>query len=42
MIVLPGCTVEVDLDATNHDQWLTHCHNAYRGEAGMMIVMSYS
>jgi FtsP/CotA-like multicopper oxidase with cupredoxin domain len=41
VIVLPGRTVEVDLDADNPGQWLTHCHNAYHGEAGMMTVLSY-
>jgi len=40
-IVLPGQTVEVDFDATNPGQWLTHCHNIYHGEAGMMTVVSY-
>lgn len=22
-------------------RWLTHCHNVYHGEAGMMTVVSY-
>jgi FtsP/CotA-like multicopper oxidase with cupredoxin domain len=39
--VLPGQTVEVDFDADNPGQWLTHCHNVYHGEAGMMTVVSY-
>lgn len=39
--VLPGRTVEVDFDADNPGQWLTHCHNVYHGEAGMMTVVSY-
>lgn len=39
--VLPGRTVEVDFDADNPGQWLTHCHNVYHGEAGMMTVLSY-
>ena len=39
VIVLPKQTV--DLDADNPGQWLTHCHNVYHGEAGMMTVMSY-
>jgi FtsP/CotA-like multicopper oxidase with cupredoxin domain len=34
-------TVLVDLDATNPGQWMTHCHNAYHGEAGMMTTLSY-
>ncbi|WP_245788735.1 multicopper oxidase family protein [Amycolatopsis marina] len=40
-IVLPGKTLEVDFDANNPGQWLTHCHNVYHGEAGMMTVLSY-
>ncbi len=39
--MLPGQTVEVDLDATNPGQWMIHCHNLYHGEAGMMTVLSY-
>lgn len=39
--VLPGRTVEVDFDADNPGQWLTHCHNVYHGEAGMMTMVSY-
>lgn len=40
-IVLPGAAVDVDFDADNPGQWLTHCHNVYHGEAGMMTVVSY-
>jgi multicopper oxidase len=40
--VLPGQTLEVDFDADNPGQWLTHCHNIYHGEAGMMTVVSYA
>lgn len=40
-IVLPNQTLEVDFDANNPGQWLTHCHNIYHGEAGMMTVVSY-
>ena len=40
-LVLPGRAVEVDFDADNPGQWLTHCHNVYHGEAGMMTVVSY-
>jgi FtsP/CotA-like multicopper oxidase with cupredoxin domain len=40
-IVLPGESVDVDFDADNPGQWLTHCHNVYHGEAGMMAVVSY-
>jgi FtsP/CotA-like multicopper oxidase with cupredoxin domain len=41
VIVLPKQTLEVDFDANNPGQWLTHCHNVYHGEAGMMTVVSY-
>ncbi|WP_298800352.1 multicopper oxidase family protein [uncultured Pseudonocardia sp.] len=40
-IVRPSQTLEVDFDADNPGQWLTHCHNIYHGEAGMMTVISY-
>ncbi|HKS43691.1 MAG TPA: multicopper oxidase family protein [Amycolatopsis sp.] len=40
-IVRPRTTLEVDFDANNPGQWLSHCHNAYHGEAGMMTVVSY-
>lgn len=41
VLVAPMQTVEVDFDADNPGQWLTHCHNIYHGEAGMMTVVSY-
>ncbi|OHU70946.1 copper oxidase [Mycobacteroides chelonae] len=41
VLVAPMKTVEVDFDAVNPGQWLTHCHNIYHGEAGMMAVVSY-
>jgi FtsP/CotA-like multicopper oxidase with cupredoxin domain len=41
-IVLPGQTLACDFDADNPGQWMTHCHNAYHAEAGMMTVLGYS
>lgn len=41
VLVAPMKTVEVDFDADNPGQWLTHCHNIYHGETGMMAVVSY-
>ncbi|MGN6299884.1 MAG: multicopper oxidase family protein, partial [Angustibacter sp.] len=41
VVVRPMQTVLVDLDATNPGQGMTHCHNAYHGEAGMMTTLSY-
>ncbi|GAA0034047.1 multicopper oxidase family protein [Brevibacterium metallidurans] len=40
-IVLPGATLTIDFDADNPGRWLTHCHNVYHGEAGMMGVIAY-
>ncbi|MFB6892720.1 multicopper oxidase family protein [Kitasatospora sp. NPDC056327] len=40
-IVLPGRTVTCDFDADNPGRWMTHCHNAYHGEAGMMGLVAY-
>ncbi|MBW4095134.1 MAG: multicopper oxidase family protein [Acidobacteria bacterium] len=41
VIVRPKQTVTVSFDADNPGQWLTHCHNAYHAERGMMGVFSY-
>ncbi|MFX1821293.1 multicopper oxidase family protein [Pseudarthrobacter sp. CC4] len=41
IIVRPKQTVTVVFDADNPGQWLTHCHNAYHAERGMMAVFSY-
>ncbi|MEO5315436.1 multicopper oxidase family protein [Pseudarthrobacter sp. CC12] len=41
VIVRPKQTVTVIFDADNPGQWLTHCHNAYHAERGMMAVFSY-
>ncbi|WP_454158826.1 multicopper oxidase family protein [Microbacterium lacticum] len=40
-IVLPGETLRVEFDADNPGRWLTHCHNLYHGEAGMMATLAY-
>ncbi|MDO5865011.1 MULTISPECIES: multicopper oxidase family protein [Paenarthrobacter] len=42
VIVRPKQTVTVIFDADNPGQWLTHCHNAYHAERGMMAVFSYT
>lgn len=39
-IVLPK-TLTVFFDADNLGQWMLHCHNAYHGEAGMMVLVGY-
>lgn len=41
VIVKPMETVSVYFDADNPGQWLTHCHNAYHANRGMMAVLSY-
>jgi FtsP/CotA-like multicopper oxidase with cupredoxin domain len=41
VIVTPHQTVTVDLDANNPGQWMTHCHNIYHAETGMMINLGY-
>lgn len=41
VLVAPMQTIDVDFEANNPGQWLTHCHNIYHGEAGMMTVISY-
>ena len=39
--IKPRQTIVFDFEADNPGQWLTHCHNAYHAEAGMMGVFSY-
>ena len=41
VIVRPDETVVADLVADNPGPWLTHCHNVYHAEAGMMVRLSY-
>lgn len=41
VVVKPMQTIEVDLDADNPGQWMTHCHNVYHQERGMMTTLSY-
>ncbi|HLR96329.1 MAG TPA: multicopper oxidase family protein [Jiangellaceae bacterium] len=40
-IVVPGTTLRVEFDADNPGRWLSHCHNVYHGEAGMMTTIAY-
>lgn len=41
IIIKPMEIISVFFDADNPGQWLTHCHNAYHAERGMMGVFSY-
>lgn len=31
----------MDFDADNPGLWMTHCHNVYHSESGMMTVLGY-
>lgn len=39
--VLPGQTVTCDFDTNNPGQWMTHCHNVYHEQSGMMGIIGY-
>lgn len=39
--VLPGQRVTCDFDAGNPGQWMTHCHNVYHEQSGMMGIIGY-
>ncbi|MGI8537933.1 MAG: multicopper oxidase domain-containing protein, partial [Mycobacteriales bacterium] len=41
VIVLPGRSVSVDVQADNPGQWMVHCHNAYHLAGGMATMLSY-
>jgi FtsP/CotA-like multicopper oxidase with cupredoxin domain len=41
VIVRPMRTVSVDLQADNPGVWMTHCHNIYHAERGMMTALTY-
>jgi FtsP/CotA-like multicopper oxidase with cupredoxin domain len=41
VIVLPDQEMTCDLDADNPGQWMTHCHNIYHAESGMMALLGY-
>ena len=42
VLLAPMQAVAIDLDADNPGDWMVHCHNAYHGEAGMMIALAYT
>lgn len=41
VLVKPMSSLAVDLQADNPGSWMTHCHNIYHAEAGMMIALNY-
>ncbi|MFE1775986.1 multicopper oxidase family protein [Streptomyces sp. NPDC059008] len=40
-IMLPGKELCVEFDADNPGLWMTHCHNTYHSESGMMTILGY-
>ncbi|MFD9413070.1 multicopper oxidase family protein [Streptomyces sp. NPDC059989] len=40
-ILLPGRRLTTEFDADNPGLWMTHCHNVYHSESGMMTVLGY-
>jgi FtsP/CotA-like multicopper oxidase with cupredoxin domain len=41
VVVLPGKTTSIRLQADNPGRWMLHCHNAYHMELGMMTELDY-
>lgn len=41
VLVKPMSSLAVDLQADNPGSWMTHCHNIYHAEVGMMIALNY-
>lgn len=41
VLIRPMSALSVDLQANNPGSWMTHCHNIYHGETGMMIALNY-
>ncbi len=41
VLIRPMSSFAIDLQADNPGSWMTHCHNVYHGEAGMMIALNY-
>lgn len=40
-ILLPNRKLTVDLDVDNPGLWMTHCHDVYHAETGMMTVLGH-
>ncbi len=41
VLVQPNTTVKVQFDALNPGVWVTHCHNLYHMNAGMLTTIQY-
>jgi len=41
VMVLPGASMTCEFDTDNPGLWVTHCHNVYHENAGMMGVLAY-
>ena len=42
LLMAPMESFALEVEADNPGNWAVHCHNAYHGEAGMMIALNYS
>ena len=42
VLVPPMGGLSLDLDTDNPGRWMTHCHNIYHAEAGMMTTLEYT
>ncbi|GAA2027115.1 multicopper oxidase family protein [Terrabacter terrae] len=41
VLLRPMQALPIELDADNVGSWMTHCHNIYHAEAGMMLELRY-
>ncbi len=41
VIVRPGTSISCEFDTDNLGLWVTHCHEAYHEQAGMMGLLAY-
>jgi FtsP/CotA-like multicopper oxidase with cupredoxin domain len=40
-VSVPGQVVTCDFNTRNPGQWMTHCHDVYHEQSGMMGVIGY-
>lgn len=41
VLLRPMQSLPIEIEADNVGAWMTHCHNAYHAEAGMMLALRY-
>ena len=41
VLLRPMQSLPIEIDADNVGSWMTHCHNIYHAEAGMMLELRY-